>query len=156
VRSFESNRAFVQACLAEMPDYERAEKIFWTLSADPPAGEPSFLQMTLGNVILALDEMRASGDGLNQKERSELERLLNQWEAIRGKATGQLLNTAMREVNSRIGQWRTYVAESGESGELSAYAANVRPRVCALRLMDWMRSNHPRVRIHYQEIAAID
>ena len=156
MRSFESNRAFVQACLAEMPDYERAQKIFWTLSANPPAGAPSFLQMTLGNIILALDEMRALGDGLNRKERSELERLLNQWEEIRGKATGQLLNTAMREANSRIGQWRTYVAESVDSGDLSDYAANVRPRLCALRLIDWLGADHPGVRFAYQELAATD
>jgi hypothetical protein len=112
-----------------MPDYERAQDIFWTLSSDPPAGSPSFLQMTLGNIILALDEMRAIGDGLNRKERSELERLLNQWEEIRGKATGQLLNTAMREANSRIGQWRTYVAESVEA-RISLTTYNLRPH-CA-------------------------
>ncbi len=156
MRSFESNRAFVLACLAEMPEYERAGKIFWTLSALPPAGTPTFLQMTLGNILLALDEMRAMGDGLNPKERSELGRLLRQWEAIRGKATGQLLNTALRETNSRIGQWRTYVAESVESGDPSDYAANIRPRLCALRLMDWLGADHPGVRFAYQELAAID
>ena len=156
MRSFESNRAYVQACLSEMPEFERAQSIFWTLSTDPPAGSPPFLQMTLGNILLALDEMRAIGDGLNPKERSELERLLSLWEAIRGKATGQLLNAALREANSRIGQWRTYVAESMESGDLSDYAANVRPRLCALRLMDWLGADHPGVRPAYQELDAID
>ncbi len=156
MRSFAPNRAYVQACLAEMPEFERAQSIFWTLSSDPPAGSPSFLQMTLGNIILALDEMRAIGDGLNPKERSELERITSQWEAIRGKATGQLLNTALREANSRIGQWRTYVAESVESGDLSDYTANVRPRLCALRLMDWLGADHPGLRFAYQELAVID
>jgi hypothetical protein len=156
MRSFVSNRAYVQACLAEMQDFERAQVIFWTLSSDPPAGSPSFLQMTLGNIILALDEMRAVGDGPEPKTQSELEQLLSLWEAIRGEATGQLLNTALREANSRIGQWRTYVAEAVEKGDLSDYAANVRPRLCALRLMEWLGADHPGVRFAYQELAAID
>jgi hypothetical protein len=156
MRSFASNRAYVLACLAEMPDYERAQAIFWTLSSDPPAGSPPYLQMTLGNIILALDELRALADGLNPNERSELEHLRSQWEAIREKATGQLLNTALREASSRTGQWRTYVAESVEAADLSDYAANVRPRLCALRLLEWLGADHPGVRGAFQELAAID
>ena len=140
-----------------MPDYERAGKIFWTLSALPPAGTPAFLQMTLGNIILALDEIRALET--RPRDRTSGPSSSGCWasgEAIRAGASARLEHLAMREANSRIGQWRTYVAESVESGDLSDYAANVRPRLCALRLMDWLGADHPGVRFAYQELAAID
>ena len=139
-----------------MPEYERAAKIFWTLSALPPAGTPAFLQMTLANIILALDEIRALEPGLKANERNVLEQLLGEWQAIRAGASARLEDLAMREADSRIGQWRTYVTESVESGDLSDYAANVRPRLCALRLMDWLGADHPGVRFAHQELAAID
>lgn len=156
MRSFESNRAFVRACLAEMPDYERAGKIFWTLSALPPAGTPAFLQMTLGNIILALDEIRALEPGLKANERTVLEQLLGEWRAIRAGASARLEHLAMREADSRIAQFRTYTSEALERGDLSDYAANVRPRLCALRLLEWLGADHPGVRIAHQELAAID
>ncbi len=115
MRSFESNRAFVRACLAEMPDYERAGKIFWTLSALPPAGTPAFLQMTLGNIILALDEIRALEPGLGPNERTVLEQLLGEW---RGDPSGSIGPTGTPgHAGSRLAHRAVADLCRGERGE---------------------------------------
>ena len=156
MRSFESNLAFVQACLAEILDYERAGQLFWTLSARPPAGSPAFLQMTLGNLALALDEIQSVEATLSPKNRAVLLSLQTEWETHRAESSAQLKHKAMQEANSRIAQWRTYVAEAVVSGDLTEYAVNVRPRLCALRLMEWLGADHPGVREAYLELAAIE
>jgi hypothetical protein len=138
MRSFESNLAFVRACLAELQDYDRAATLFWTLSTPPPAGSPPFLQMTLGNIVLALDEMRAIETGLTPEDHTALTRVLTEWESRWTSRSAQLENKATREVASRIAQWRTYVTEALGSGDLTDYPANVRPRLCAVRLLEWL------------------
>lgn len=156
MRSFQSNLAYVQACLDEMQEYERTEPLFWTLSARPPADSLPFLQMTLGNIALALDEMRAVEAIQKPEDREALRGLQTNWQTLRANASRQLENKAMREATSRIAQWRTYVAEAVERGDLTDYPANVRPRLCALRLMEWLGADHPGVRGAYHELAAID
>jgi hypothetical protein len=138
MRSFESNLAFVRACLAELQDYDRSATLFWTLSARPPAGSPPFLQMTMGNIVLALDEMRAIATGLSPEDRTALTRVQAEWESRWTSRSSQLENKAAHEVASRIAQWRTYVTEALDSGDLTDYPANVRPRLCAARLLEWL------------------
>jgi hypothetical protein len=138
MRSFESNLAFLTACLEELEDYERAGTLFWTLSARPPAGGPPFLQMTIGNLILALDEMRAVEAGLSPREHADLMRAQAEWESRWVSRSARLEGKARHEAASRIGQWRAYIAEATESGDVADYAANVRPRLCAVRLLEWL------------------
>lgn len=136
MRSFESNLAFVQACLAELQDYERAEALFWPLSARPPAGSSPFLQMTLGNLLLALDEMRAVEARLNPEDRTALTRVQTEWEARWAGRSARLEKKARHELASRIAQWHAYVDEAMEERDLSDYPAAVRPRLCAERLQE--------------------
>jgi hypothetical protein len=138
MRSFESNLAFVRACLDELQDYERAATLFWTLSARPPADSQPFLQMTLGNLVLALDEMRAVEATLSPSDRTALARVQTKWQTDWTRRSVRLENKANHEVASRIAQWRAYVAEALESGDLTEYAANVRPRLCAVCLLGWL------------------
>ena len=156
MRSFESNLAFVRACLAEWEDYERTETLFWTLSAPPPANSPAFLQMTLGNILLALDEMRAVEASLSPRDRTALTRVQAEWERRRTGRSMQLENKAVREVNSRIAQWRAYAADGLESGDLSEYSASVRPRLCAVRLLEWLGTSHKGAGDSLAELEAFD
>ena len=136
MRSFESNLAFVRACLAELQDYERAEALFWPLSARPPAGSSPFLQMTLGNLLLALDELRAIEARLSPEDRTALTRVQTEWETRWAGRSARLEEKARHELASRIAQWHAYVDEAMENRGLSDYPAAVRPRLCAERLQE--------------------
>jgi len=156
MRSLESNLAFVRACLAELQDYERAETLFWTLSARPPADSPPFLQMTLGNIVLALDEMRAVEAQLSPTDRTALTRAQAEWETRWTSRSVRLEDKALHEVASRMAQWRTIVTEALESRDLAEYTANVRPRLCAARLLEWLGAGHASARKLSGELEAID
>ena len=156
MRPFESNLAFVRACLAELRDYERAETLFWTLSARPPADSPRFLQMTLGNIALALDEMRAVEARLSPEERTALTRAQTEWESRWTSRSARLETKALHEVASRIAQWRTYVTEALESKDLTDYPANVRPRLCAARLLEGLGASYEKASRSLAELVAID
>jgi hypothetical protein len=156
MRPFESNLAFVRACLAELRDYERAGTLFWTLSARPPANSPPFLQMTLGNIALALDQMRAVEARLSPEERTALTRAQTEWENRWTSRSAQLENKALHEIASRIAQWRTYVTEALESKDLTDYAANVRPRLCAVRLLEGLGASYEKASESLAELEAID
>jgi hypothetical protein len=156
MRSSESNLAFVRACLDELQDYERAATLFWTLSAHPPADSQPFLQMTLGNLVLALDEMRAGEATLSPRDRTAVARAQTEWQTDWTRRSARLENKAMHEVASRIAQWRAYVAEALESGDLTEYAANVRPRLCAVRLLEWLGPSNQGVDHDFLELEASD
>ncbi len=136
MRSFESNLAFVRACLAELQDYERAEALFWPLSARPPAGSSPFLQMTLGNLLLALDELRAVEAKLSPEDGTALTRVQTEWETRWAGRSVRLEEKARHELASRIAQWHAYVDEAKENRDLSDYPAAVRQRLCAERLQE--------------------
>jgi hypothetical protein len=156
MRALESNLAFVQACLDELQDYERAEALFWTLSACPPEGSPPFLQMTMGNLMLALDEMRAVESGLSPRDRTVLTQVCTEWESRWTSRSVRLENKAAREVGSRIVQWRASVTDMIESGDLSEYATHIRPRLCAARLLESLGVRHMTRDRSLAELEAID
>jgi hypothetical protein len=156
MRSFRSNLSFAQACLAEWPDYERVETLFWSLSAKPPADSPPYLQMTLGNLLLALDEMRAAEPQLAPEDRSAVVRALAEWEACWAGRSVRLEVKVGREVASRVGQWQAYVADALESGDLSDYANHVRPRLCAVRLIESLGTRSEQAAACLSELEAGD
>jgi hypothetical protein len=156
MQSFESNLAFARACTAELQDYERADALFWPLSARPAAGASPFLQMTLGNIVLALDELHAVEAGLSPMDRAALRRVQAEWETRWAARSARLEAKARHEIASRIAQWRAYVAEAKETGDLADYPAAVRPRLCAARLLEWLGTGAQGARESSGEMEAID
>jgi hypothetical protein len=110
--------------------------------------------MTLGNLALALDEMRAVEARLSPEERTALTRAQTEWENRWTSRSARLENKALHEIASRIAQWRTYVTEALESKDLTDYPVNVRPRLCAVRLLEGLGASYEKASESLAELEA--
>ncbi len=135
---YESNRAFVQAALGELEDYLLSPELFWTLSAQPPSGSRPFLQLTLGNVLLAVDSLQAVDEQPGTARWLQTQPLVAAWETAEARWPAQLERKALRELASRLRQWKSYVDDVLETQSAGDYAGGVRPRLVAERLVDWL------------------
>jgi len=138
VPSYESNQAFVRAAIGELQDYLLSPELFWTISAQPPPGSPPFLQLTLGNVFLALDRLQAGGEHPGATLWIDTQPLVAAWDAAQARWPAQFERKAVRELASRVRQWKSYVHDVIETQSAGDYAGNVRPRLVAERLLDWL------------------
>ena len=136
--AYETNQAFIQAAIGELQDYLLSPELFWTLSVQPPPGSPPFLQLTLGNVLLAVDGLHAVDEQAGPARGVETQRLLAAWEAARSRWPAQLERKALRELAVRVRQWKSFVDDVLETQSAEDYASGVRPRLVAARLLDWL------------------
>ena len=136
--SYETNQAFIQAAIGELQDYLLSPELFWTLSVQPPPGSPPFLQLTLGNVLLAVDGLQAVDEQPGPARWVETQRLVAAWEAARSRWPAQLERKALHELAARVRQWKSYVDDVLETRSAEDYAGGVHPRLVAARLLDWL------------------
>jgi hypothetical protein len=106
--------------------------------------------------VLALDEMRAIATGLSPEDHAALRRVQTEWESRWTSRSARLESKAAHEVASRIAQWRAYVTEALESGDLTDYPARVRPRLCAARLLEWLGTSHEGSAESLAELEGVD
>lgn len=123
------NIAYLQACLAEMENYLLSSTLYGQLHTKAPAGEPPFASLTLGNVLLARQELRSRSLDENlsmlfQDLESRLDMMRSQWfvaweEKIK------------REYPARLRQWGFFLDELRRQLEKYAdrYPYEVRQRV---------------------------
>lgn len=156
MRSLTTNLAYLRACLKRMDAFIRADDIEMPLPDPPPADSPPFPPMSLGNMLLAADELQAHAPGLNKRQRPEIDRVLAQWMAYGAASHLDLQGIARRELRQRIFQWQRYGTQATERGDVSDYAEKVWIRLNALRLMEWLGTLVPGVPEAYREFALID
>lgn len=105
---------WLQTAVPQLKDYLLSNGIFWNVGSDP--------QLTLGNLLLAEAQVKASGTG-DRKLLAEIAAQKKEWQAA-------WQNKAKREFASRLRQWTQYLAELAEhpSRHAEQYKTEVRVR----------------------------
>ena len=135
VHPIEANLDLVQAMLGEAQDYLASPEVYWPLS-----GSPAYPRLTLGGLILAMDELRASEPRMDSRLAAAWSRLRTQWDTLRAQRAAGVARKAALELHSRLDLWDAYLGDLRESaGASGEYATQVAYRVMADPLADLAR-----------------
>ncbi len=120
---------FVGAAIPLLEDYLLSKDMYWSLAAEPPAGNPPYSELTLGSLLLALARLRARP--LPSDQNAGLIRLERELEQIRSRWRVAWEKKSQREFSSRLKLWRDFLEEYRLSPEnnYDRYAYEVRKRV---------------------------
>jgi hypothetical protein len=121
----------------ELEDFLISNEIFWPLERRAAAGDPPFPQLSLGGLLLALDELDAWEGELAPAEAGELQSLRQRVEELRAKRGAAIQRKAGQELRSRANLWRAYLGDLEEGPRaIELYSHEVRQRVMAARLVE--------------------
>ncbi len=135
MRPIDANLDLVQAMMGEAEDYLASPELFWPLAGSAPPGAAPYPRLTLGGLMLAMDEVRASEPRMDTWQASAWGRLTAQWDALRARLTAGVARKAALELHNRLDLWGAYLGELDEAGgSPETYATQVAYRVMASRL----------------------
>lgn len=131
----EWNLDLAEETLAELEPYLLSSELFWPTDRRAPAGSPPFPRLTIGNLLLALDELSVQEGELATALRTRSQRVRAEWDrALAGRIVA-LERKAQREAEARRNLWRAYVADLVDKPDSAgSYANEVRNRVILARL----------------------
>jgi hypothetical protein len=122
--------------LEELEDYILSSEIFWPLSKRSTSGSP-FPRLTLGGLILTLNELKAQEIDMSPSQRADLDKLLRDMDRVRVKWAVGIERKAAQELRSRLNLWRAYLLDIEERVETTEnYPREVRNRVMFEHLAD--------------------
>lgn len=130
------NIAYLLASLEELEGYLLSGDLYGQLHTKAPVGEPPFASLTLGNVLLARQELRACS--LEAQQGSSFRELDTRLETMRSRWRAAWEGKAKREYPARLRQWALYLDEYRRDPEKQAdrYPYEVRQRVILKLLGD--------------------
>jgi hypothetical protein len=121
----------------ELEDFLISGEIFWPLERRAPAGDPPYPQLSLGGLLLTLDELDAWEGELAPGEAAQLQALRRRVEGLRAKRGAAIARKAGQELRSRVNLWRAYLGDLEEGPRpVELYPHEVRQRVMAARLVE--------------------
>ncbi len=118
---------YLEAALDLLEDFIKSPEIYWSLSVSPPPGEPPYPQLSLGNVLLALQRLqrpleKGEEAALREAHADALDRIRQRYRAV-------WEQKAVKEARMRARLWAQYIAElAKEPSSKAYYAAEVRNR----------------------------
>lgn len=115
---------WLQAAVPQLKDYLLSNEIFWNIGSDP--------QLTLGNLLLAEAQVKASGGDKNLLV--EIAAKKKEWHSAWQKK-------AKREFASRLRQWTQHLAELSENP--SRYASQYKTEVRVRTLLELLAGEAP-------------
>ena len=129
MQSIEHNLSLFELMLDDLEPYLLTSEVFWTLSKKMLGSIP-LPRLTLGGLMLTLDELTAQMPEMNTKQKMRHERMLRRYDRTTMKWSVALEKKALRELNSRLNIWRAYIQDLEEQSELiQDYPREVRTRV---------------------------
>lgn len=120
---------YFQAGVQVLKEYMLSGEIYWPIGAKPPAGEPSYPQLTLGGLLLA--RARLEGRRLAPEEDMALARLDREYDRLRSRWRVAWEAKAAREFHARLVLWRDFLEEyrAGPGNNADRYTYEVTRRV---------------------------
>jgi len=151
----EYNLKLASFMLEEMEDYLLSSEVFWPISKQIPAGPP-LPRLTLGGLILILDELNAQEKDLSPSLASDLHKLRLQMEKVRTKWTVAMERKAAQELRTRLNLWRAFLVDVEERVETPEnYSHEVRYRVMFERLAS-LAIQQPEIKPRVEEMQSLD
>jgi hypothetical protein len=151
----EYNLNLASFMIEEIEDYILSSELFWPLSKRSPTGSP-LPRLTLGGLMLTLNELKAQEKDLSPSHRAAYDKLLLQMERVRVKWTVGLERKAAQELRSRLNLWRAYLYDIEERVDTAEnYPYEVRYRVMFEHLAD-LSIRQPETEPHVDEMRSLD
>ena len=127
--SAEYDLGYLRAGVSELEDYLLSKEIYWTLDAKPPVGEPPYLRLTLGGLLLVQQRIRGWAlNAMQSIEFVELEKMISdtayRWHVAWGEK-------AAHEFHTGVNLWQVFLEETLADPEANfdRYSYEVRRRV---------------------------
>jgi hypothetical protein len=133
--SIEYDKNYIEAGLLDLEGYLLSKELYWPMGVSPPAGEPPYPRMTLGNLLLS--RARLSGQNLRGGQKIEFEQLNKKLEGVRSEWRVAWGKKAAREFSARLSLWRDFLEDYRKEPEanLDRYPYEVSRRVILHLLM---------------------
>jgi len=133
----ERSLELLESMLAELEAYLGSAELFWPLALRPDLRLPHVPRLTIGNLLLTLDELEVVEHELGGADRTRLSGARSRWEDWRTRRVVAVERKAGREIEARWRMWQTYLNELSERAEAAdEYPAEVRNRLRLARLME--------------------
>jgi hypothetical protein len=120
---------YLKAASEELETFLLSEKLYWPINAGAPSGEPAFMRLTLGGLLLANQRLHTRNLAPNDKNAYlKIDRVI---QTIRLQWRSAWERKANWEFTSRLKQWQNYLNELQENpeGHSAYYSSEVRLRV---------------------------
>jgi hypothetical protein len=117
---------------------------------------PPFPNLTIGNLLLTLDELQAQRDDMSPEQAARFTRVEVEMQRSKSKWTVAMERRATREMHNRLNLWRAYIADieaRSETGE--NYRYEVRQRVIFARLQE-IAQKEPETQNFLDEMGQLD
>jgi hypothetical protein len=143
VNSIEYNLGLGEAMLGELDAYLSSRALFWPLGRGHPPGSTAYPMLSIGGLLLVMDELAAAENDMHADQRQREQELIALFDSTEQERQVALKTKCTAEASSRLNLWRAYIqdVERSEAGEWG-YRNEVRQRVMLARLMD-LPGEHP-------------
>ena len=131
------NLRLLETSLEELEAFLLSPEILWPLDIRSLPGESPFPRLSLGALLLTLDELDALHPELSPEQKARLLRAMRRWETLRQKWRSAMDRKAQQEMRMRFNLWKGYLADLEEDrSAVEAYPREVRQRVLFERLVE--------------------
>jgi hypothetical protein len=135
MRSAEDNLGLAQAMLEELEDYLLSAELFWPISRRASPGSPPDPRLTIGNLLLTLDQVELQTAKADALIRGRAAGVVQDWGTAQARWMAGLERKATQEARARLRLWRAFLEDLREEPNLAAdYRGEVRNRVILTRL----------------------
>lgn len=123
----------LEAMVAEMDEYLKSDVLFWPLSqGDLP-------RLTLGGYLMRQNRLLGLRDLLSMQEQERLHKAINRYHEALEEKVVRFEKKAHEELEARLRQWQSYIAEVKQGSGVAFYESAVEPRVMIDALMGQLR-----------------
>ncbi len=150
------NLSLANAMLDELEPYLLSTELFWPLEHRVARGMPRFPRLTLGGILLTIDELTAQEGEMTSSQAAAWLQIRSLFAHNQVKWEVGIEQKAVRELHSRLNLWRAYLTDLEEKKEgPENYVHEVRQRVMFQRLLD-PASKHPEVELLSASAQSLD
>jgi hypothetical protein len=138
--SIEYNLEFLEAMLSQLDQYLLSKETFWPLGETPVSVGPPFPRMSLGQMMLSLDELRVQANLMSPKQIQSYQDLSRAFDEAREQRPANLEKKAAAELRQRANLWAAYVNDLRQAERAAeSYSQDVKHRVLTSRLTSFIK-----------------
>jgi hypothetical protein len=135
MRSVEYNLELLANMLEEFNDFLLSKETFWPLTGSAQSTGPALPRLSLGQILLILDELQVQADLMAPKQIQQFQQLSEEFEIFRAERPANLEKKAIDEHRQRANLWQAYVVDLREAERaVESYSQDVTHRVLLDRL----------------------
>jgi hypothetical protein len=150
------NLSLADAMLDELEPYLLSTELFWPLEQRVARGMPRYPRLTLGGLLLTIDELSAQEEKMTSSQAAALLQIRSLFAHNQVRWEVGIERKTVRELHCRLNLWRAYLTDLEEKKEgPENYTHEVRQRVMFQRLLD-LASKHPEIEPLNASIQSLD